>query len=76
MKYSEAKQTNPELSNTNNLWAKKFSEIHIGAKNETKCGITMLGNNYAPQAVIEDRHVCHDCLHPHEENIDRIISNQ
>lgn len=62
MKYSIQKEKTPALLNVNNLWAKKFSEIHIGNRNKTLCGRPMLGNNYNHVAIEEDRQVCLCCL--------------
>lgn len=30
-----------------NRWKKKIGDVHLMNKNETLCGIPMLGNNYA-----------------------------
>lgn len=69
MKYSVAKQTYPALLNVNNLWTKKFSEIHLTKADpfcgQTKCGMPMLGNNYSEIAIKEDREICQACLDPH-----------
>jgi hypothetical protein len=41
-------------------WAKKFSEVHLPEPHF--CGVPRLGNNYADQAVEENRDVCEKCL--------------
>lgn len=60
------------------LWAKKFSDVHLPPADwktgTTLCGTPMLGNNYAIDALKEDRDVCPKCLSIFEEERQKALS--
>ena len=41
-----------------NRWKKKIGDVHLMNKNETLCGIPMLGNNYA---IENEQITCETC---------------
>lgn len=53
-----------------NRWKKKIGDVHLMNKNETLCGIPMLGNNYA---VENEQVTCGVCKEKKKEELLKIV---
>lgn len=53
-----------------NKWKKRIGQVHLMSKNTTRCGIPMLGNNYAKDS---DKIECLTCVM--FNNLDKINEN-